>query len=79
MTIETLRNALLWCGIINYGMLVLWALLVLLVPWVTRWHAGWFRLSVEQLNAMQYSLIVLYKLLIFLFFLVPYVVLRFLV
>jgi len=37
----------------------------------------WFRLSREQFNAFQYGGIVLYKLGIVLFNLVPYIVLRF--
>jgi hypothetical protein len=76
MTVETLRDALLWCGIINYAMLVVWAWLVLLAPRFLRWYASWFRLSAEQFDAIQYGGLLLYKLAILLFNLVPYVALR---
>ncbi len=74
--VETLRNALLWCGIINYGLLLLWVALILLAPGFLRWTAGWFRLSAEHFDAIQYGLMALYKLLIILFNLVPYIALR---
>jgi hypothetical protein len=76
MNLETLRNALLWCGIINYALLLLWAALTVLAPGLVRWNARWFGLSTEQFNAIQYGLMVLYKLLIILFNLVPYIALR---
>jgi hypothetical protein len=76
MNVETLRAALLCCGIINYAMLVLWAALALLAPGLLRWHARWFRLSAEQLGAINYAGILLYKVAIFLFNLVPYLALR---
>jgi hypothetical protein len=76
MTVETVRDALLWCGIINYTMLVLWAWLVLLAPRLLRWYASWFRLSAEQFDAIQCGGLLLYKLAILLFNLVPYIALR---
>jgi hypothetical protein len=76
MNVETLRSALLWCGIINYGMLLLWGALVLLAPGLVRWHGRWFRMSAEQFDTLQYGLMVLYKLAIVLFNLVPYIALQ---
>jgi hypothetical protein len=76
MSVETLRNALLWCGIINYAILVLWAALVFLAPGLLRWFARRFRLSPETFDAIQYGLMALYKIGIILFNLVPYVALR---
>jgi hypothetical protein len=76
MNVETLRDALLWSGIINYAMLLLWAALVLLAPGFIRWHGRLFRLSAEQFDAIQYRGMLLYKLGILLFNLVPYIALR---
>ena len=76
MNVETLRDALLWCGIINGAMLLLWAALLLLAPGYFRWVARLFRLSAEQFDAIQYGLIVLYELGIILFNIVPYIALR---
>jgi hypothetical protein len=76
MNVETLRGALLWCGIINYALLLWWAALVFLAPGLLRWFARWYRVPTEQFDAIQYGLIVLYKLGIILFNLVPYIALR---
>jgi hypothetical protein len=71
MNVETVRTALLWCTVINYAMLLLWALLALLTPGYIRWHGRLFRLSAEQTDAISYGGMVLYKMGILLFNLVP--------
>ena len=76
MNVETLRDALLWCTVINYAMLLLWAALVLLAPGFVRWHGRWFGMSAEQFNAVHYGGMLLYKLGVLLFNLVPYIALR---
>jgi hypothetical protein len=76
MNVETLRAALLWCTVINYAMLVLWGALVLLAPGFVQWHGRWFRLSAEQFYAVNYGGMLLYKLGILLFNLVPYIALQ---
>ena len=81
MSIETVRSMLLWSGLINYGLLLFWVVLFLTGRgWLYRLarRLG-FGLSDELLDAIQYLTMSLYKLAIFLFFLVPYVVLRFIV
>jgi len=76
MNVETLRAALLWCTVINYAMLVLWAALVFLAPGFVQWHGRWFKMPVEQFNAVHYGGMLLYKLGVLLFNLVPYIALR---
>jgi hypothetical protein len=76
MTVETLRGALLWCGIINYATLVLWAALVFLMPGLRHLPCRWLRLSAEQIDIIHYGGLLLFKLGIFLFNLVPYIALR---
>jgi hypothetical protein len=76
MTIDTLRGLLLWSGIINYGLLVVWALGFLLARKPLHRIAGWFGLSSELADAMNYGGMMFYKLSIFLFFLIPYIALR---
>ena len=77
MSIEVARNVLLWCSIINYGLLVVWFLLfVLLHEWLYRLWGRWFHLSVEQFGTINFAGMVLFKIAIFLFNLVPYVALR---
>lgn len=77
MSIEIARTVLLRCAVINYGLLLLWFLLFVFArDWMYRLVGRWFRLSAEQLDAMSYAGMALYKIGIFLFNLVPYVALR---
>jgi hypothetical protein len=77
MNIEIAREALLWCAVINYGLLLWWFLFFKLAhDWIYRFHARWFRLSVEQFDAIHYAGMAIYKIGIFLFNLVPYVALH---
>jgi hypothetical protein len=76
MSIEMARSFLLWCAVINFGLLAAGSLLTILA------HDGlhqltrrWFRLSVEQFDAISYAWIVLYKIGILLFYLIPCIVL----
>ena len=77
MSIETLRDALLWCAVINYGVLIVWFLFFIFAhDRLHRLHGKLFRLSVEQFDALHYGGMTLYKVGILLFNLVPYVALR---
>jgi len=77
MNIETLRDALLWCAVINYGVLLVWFLFLILArDFMHRLHGRWFRLSSEQFDIIHYGGMAIYKLGIILFNLVPYVALR---
>ncbi len=77
MSIEILRNFLLWCAIINYGLLIVEVLLITLAhDSVYRLNSKLFRLSVEQFDAINYAWIVFFKIGILLFNLVPYIALR---
>jgi uncharacterized protein DUF6868 len=76
MDIEVVRNALLWCTIINYGFLIFWVVLYVLVhTWLRRLWGFWFRLTTEQFDAINFAGIMIYKVGILLFNLVPYVAL----
>jgi len=76
MTIEVLRDMLLWCTVINFGMLLLWfAMFTLAGGWIYRMHSKWFPMSREAFNAMHYAGMGLFKLAIFVFNLVPYLAL----
>jgi len=76
MDIETARNALLWCTVINYGFLIFWVVLYALARTsLHRLWGCWFRLTTEQFDALNFGGMMIYKLGIFLFNLVPYVAL----
>ena len=77
MSIDVVRNFLLWCAVINYLVLVIWFLLLVLPhQWLYRLWGKWFPLTTEQFDAINFAGIALYKLGILLFNLVPYVALR---
>jgi hypothetical protein len=77
MTTEIARNALLWCTVINFGLLMVWFLLfVLSHDWLYGLWGKRFHLAAEQFDAISFAGIVLYKMGIFLFNLVPYIALR---
>ena len=72
MSIEVVRSALLWCTVINYAVLLIWFLLIVLPhKWLYRLWGRWFQLTAEQFDALNFGGIMLYKLGIMLFNLVP--------
>jgi len=77
MNVKMAGEVLLLCGVINYGLLLIWFLFFTRAhDWSYRITERWFHLSVEQYDAMNYIGMALYKIGIFLFNLVPYVALR---
>jgi hypothetical protein len=73
MSVATVRDFFLCCTLINYPILILWALLMFLPHgWLHRLCTRWYRISPEQFDTISFAGIMLYKLLIFVFNLVPY-------
>jgi hypothetical protein len=76
MSVELTRNILLWCTVINFGFVLVWFLLfVLLHAWLYRRWSSWFHLTVEQFDAISFTGIIFYEIAILLFNLVPYIAL----
>lgn len=72
MTIEIARGFFFWCSIINYALLLVWALpFVFWREGLYRWWCRWFRISPELFDTMNIAGISLYKIGIFLFNIVP--------
>jgi hypothetical protein len=72
VTIEAVRWFFLWCSVINYALLLIWALPAMF--WRDRLYrlwGRWFRLSPEQFDLLNISGISLYKMGIILFNIVP--------
>ncbi|MHC4181724.1 MAG: DUF6868 family protein [Planctomycetota bacterium] len=77
MTIDLVRDTLLWCFIINMGILLWWFLFFALAhDWVYQFHGKWFKLSVDKFDAIHYAGMAFFKICIFLFNIVPYFALR---
>lgn len=76
MAIEVTRNVLLWCTVINYGVLLIWfAFFAAAHDWMRRFHGRWFRLSPDQFDGIHYAGMALFKIGIFLFNLAPLIAL----
>jgi hypothetical protein len=76
MDVILLRDFFLWCTVINYGILLWWFLWFLLAhDWLHKLHGRWFRMTIEQFDATHYWGMAVYKIGIFLFNLVPAIVL----
>ncbi len=77
MELETIRAFFAWCSVINMGLLLWWAILLLLAhDWTYRLHSKWFEIPVEKFDAIHYAGMVIFKLGVFMFNLVPYFALR---
>lgn len=77
MNVKMAGEILLLCGVINYGLLLIWFLFFTRAhDWIYRITGRWFRLPVEQFDGLNYFGMALFKIGIILFNLVPYVALR---
>ena len=76
MDIQTLTTFFMWCTILNVALLLLSSLLCFcLRDWTYQIHSKMFSISRETFNVMIYSFIALYKLLIMVLILIPYIAL----
>ena len=78
MNIEQIRDALLYCAVMNFTLLAGWGLLYMLPrEWMYRAAGRIFRCTEAQFDTVNYASIVFYKIGILLFNLIPYLALRF--
>ena len=74
MTIFQIREVLGWCSVINVGiMIVMFLILWLGRSCVYRMHSRMFPITEPQFNAMIYAFLGIYKLLVYMFNIIPYV------
>jgi len=80
MDIELLRRFLAWCTVINSVLLLVWWVFVAFGgDWVFRIHGKWFKISRETFDAVHCAGMMFFKMVVFVFNLVPYLVLRLIV
>lgn len=80
MSIDILMKFLGWCAVINFALLIWWAVFIIFAhDWVYRIHTKWFNLNLERFDAIHYSGMAFYKLSIILFNVAPYLALRIIV
>ena len=78
MSLELARSFVLWCTVVNYGVLLVWFLVFAVAhDRIHRIHGRWFRLSRDQFDTLHYAGMSVYKIGILLFNLVPFAVLSF--
>ena len=76
MNLEILRAFFGWCTLLNAGLLVLASLLLLLAPdWVCKFHGWWFQLPRETMTGKIYSVVGVWKILMIIFNLIPWLAL----
>jgi hypothetical protein len=76
MNLDVLRDVLMWCTIINMGMLALsFLILAGARSWVYSLHSRWFPMKEETFTVVLYSFLGFYKTLVILFNAVPWIAL----
>ena len=76
MTIEILKEFLLWCTVINYGILVIWFFFFTVArDWMYGLHSRWFNIPQQDFDSIHYTCMAIFKIGIFLFNLAPLIVL----
>ena len=77
MDIATIREALLWSTVINFGVLLWWfGWFIIAHDWIYEFHGKWFKIPVDRFDAIHYGAMAFYKLAIFVFNLVPFLALQ---
>lgn len=76
MNLETLKELLLWCTIINYCVLLVWFFVFVFARgFILGIHGRWFKLSNEEFDSIHYRGMAYYKIGVILFNLTPYLAL----
>jgi len=76
MDIQMLTQFFMWCTILNFGLLIFsFLILAFAGDFVYRLHGKWFPMPRETFNVVLYSFIAIYKILVLVFCVVPWIAL----
>lgn len=76
MTMQVLQSFFMWCSIINILLLfVMFAIICLAKNWAYKLHSRWFDISRRDFDLIIYCFLGIYKLLVFVFCIIPWIVL----
>lgn len=76
MNIEFLQAFFGWCTVLNYGLLIFWFIMFMFArDLLLRVHVGMFSISEQAFLTTHYAGMGLFKILVFVFNLVPWIVL----
>jgi hypothetical protein len=74
MSVNEIKEILLWCAVLNYAILFIWfAVFVLAHDWMYQLHHRWFKIPAETFDSIHYAGFAFYKLGIILFNVAPLV------
>nr|VFK60139.1 MAG: hypothetical protein BECKTUN1418F_GA0071002_12014 [Candidatus Kentron sp. TUN]VFK63556.1 MAG: hypothetical protein BECKTUN1418D_GA0071000_12184 [Candidatus Kentron sp. TUN]VFK69398.1 MAG: hypothetical protein BECKTUN1418E_GA0071001_11955 [Candidatus Kentron sp. TUN] len=77
MTSWMLRDLLGWCSLINIVFLILWFLIFTQAhSRIYRLHSRWFKITENEFDRIHYSGMAIFKVLVFILNIVPYLSLR---
>jgi len=77
MTLFSLQSFLGWCSILNIGLLMFWIVILAIAPdLVFRTQRRWFPMSREVHGVVMYGMLGLFKLLVLVFNVIPYIAIR---
>ncbi len=77
MELATIQSFLGWCALINTAILLWWfGLIIFAKNWIYSMHRKWFDISEQAFEQINYGGLGLCKLINFMFFVIPYLVLR---
>ena len=76
MTIQLLQSFFMWCSIINFGLMMLtFVIIIFAKEWAYKMHSRWFNISKEYFDNILYAFLGLYKLLLIVFCIIPWIAL----
>jgi len=76
MNIRKIRRFLGICTLLNYAILIFWfAVFSLSYDWLYRVHTSWFPMSKENYNVINFLAMAVYKILVLVLNLIPYIAL----
>ena len=77
MDLDILMKVLGWVSIINYGVLLIWFLIFIFAKsWYYNLTNKWFSIPSDKFDLIHYCLMGFFELLVFAFFIAPYLALR---
>ena len=77
MSIETIREFLGWCTVINFGFVIVGIIKVMSIrDWASKIHATMFDIDDAWVRQAYFQFFTVYKIAIIVFNLVPYIALR---
>lgn len=77
MTMEILKSFFFWCSVINLVLFIFSFLaIIFLRKFIVKTQGMWYKIEEDRLYSILYNTMIIYKILIIVFNIVPYIALR---